>query len=453
MTWEKVKLGDVLNHRKGFITISDDKEYKLCRVQLHRKGVVLRERKKGADLRTKKQQLCKANDFIVAEMDAKVGGYGFVPGELQDAIVSSHYYLFELDTKKIAQDFLEVICQTTILQDQIKAKGSTNYAAIRPSDVLAWEISLPPLNKQIEVATQVLATKERVAKNTAELCNQLELVRQLRQAFLREAMQGQLVPQNEADEPAELLLERIKAEKEQLVAAKKIKRDKPLPVIAADEVPFDIPSTWTWCRLGEVVLLSEAGNSFKCSERATDSDEWGIVKTSSITSGYFSENANKYFSTAEPKDISKQVKIGDFLFCRASGSKGLAGKCCIVKHITKNLLLSDKTIRFNFSEFVTPALLWMFNNSDFGANYYNSLSTGKSTSMNNVTRNQIYSLSLPLPPLAEQKRIVAKLDTLMAFCDQLESNIREGKEQAEALLQVALKEALEPKPEPAQEGV
>ena len=73
--------------------------------------------------------------------------------------------------------------------------------------------------------------------------------------------------------------------------------------------------------------------------------------------------------------------------------------------------------------------------------------------MNNVTRNQIYSLSLPLPPLAEQKRIVAKLDTLMAFCDQLESNIREGKEQAEALLQVALKEALEPKPEPAQEGV
>ena len=105
MSWRKVKLSEVIKHRKGSITIDDNKEYKLCRVQLHRRGVVLREIIKGNQIRTKKQQICKAGDFLVAEMDAKVGGYGFVPNELDGAIVSSHYYLFELDEKKIRPTF------------------------------------------------------------------------------------------------------------------------------------------------------------------------------------------------------------------------------------------------------------------------------------------------------------------------------------------------------------
>ena len=135
MSWRKVKLEEVITHRKGSITIDDNKEYKLCRVQLHRKrGVVLRKIIKGNQIRTKKQQICKAGDFLVAEMDAKVGGYGFVPNELDGAIVSSHYFLFELDEKKIRPTFLEVISQLQILQDQIKATGSTNCTAIRPID-------------------------------------------------------------------------------------------------------------------------------------------------------------------------------------------------------------------------------------------------------------------------------------------------------------------------------
>ena len=97
MSWDVVKLGEVIKHRKGFITIDDEKDYKLCRVQLHRRGVLIREIIKGSQIKTKKQQICKAGDFLVAEMDAKVGGYGFIPSELEGAIVSSHYYLFELN--------------------------------------------------------------------------------------------------------------------------------------------------------------------------------------------------------------------------------------------------------------------------------------------------------------------------------------------------------------------
>ena len=121
MKWKSTALGEVMRHRKGSITIDDTTSYKLCRVQLHRRGVVLRQNLNGAAISTKKQQVCKAGDFLVAEMDAKVGGYGFVPAELDGAIVSSHYYLFEVDAEKLHPEYLEVVSQAEILQQQIVA--------------------------------------------------------------------------------------------------------------------------------------------------------------------------------------------------------------------------------------------------------------------------------------------------------------------------------------------
>ncbi|RYG17777.1 MAG: hypothetical protein EOO07_10360, partial [Chitinophagaceae bacterium] len=191
-----MKLGEVIKQRKGFITINDDKEYKLCRVQVHRKGVVLRGIVKGKDIKTKKQQVCKAGDFLVAEMDAKVGGYGFVPEELDGAIVSSHYFLFELDESKIRQAYLEIISKLLILQDQIKAVGSTNYAAIRPVNVLNWEIPYTNIENQVKIEKLYKHTEKNSLALTDEINHQHDLLKQLPQAFLREAMMGKLVLQN-----------------------------------------------------------------------------------------------------------------------------------------------------------------------------------------------------------------------------------------------------------------
>jgi type I restriction enzyme S subunit len=162
--WPTVPLGEVIRHRKGAITIDDATTYKLCRVQLHRRGVLLREHRSGAAISTKKQQVCRAGDFLVAEMDAKVGGYGFVPPDLDGAIVSSHYFLFEVDAARLWPGYLEVISQAEILQRQIVAKGSTNYAAIRPASVLGWEIPLPALDVQKRIAANFARAKENLVK-------------------------------------------------------------------------------------------------------------------------------------------------------------------------------------------------------------------------------------------------------------------------------------------------
>jgi len=141
-------LGDVIRLRKGLIMIEDSAIYKRCRVQVYGKGVVLRDEVIGAEIKTKKQQVCRAGDFIVAEIDAKVGGFGVVPSELDGAIVSTHYFLFDVDKARVMPEYLSVVVTSPTFQDQVRAKGSTNYAAIRPADVLGYSIPLPSLGEQ-----------------------------------------------------------------------------------------------------------------------------------------------------------------------------------------------------------------------------------------------------------------------------------------------------------------
>ena len=90
--WPRVALAEVMRQRKEFIQIGDLETYKRCRVQLHAQGVVLRDMVAGAEVETKRQQVCRAGEFLVAEIDAKVGGFGIVPDELDGAIVSSYPY-------------------------------------------------------------------------------------------------------------------------------------------------------------------------------------------------------------------------------------------------------------------------------------------------------------------------------------------------------------------------
>ncbi|MBV6418844.1 MAG: hypothetical protein DAHOPDDO_00054 [Ignavibacteriaceae bacterium] len=146
--WPLVNLGRALFNRSQFERIDEEREYTLCRVQTGAKGVVEREKKFGYDIKTKTQQFCKTGDFIVAELDAKFGGYGIIPDELNGAIVSSHYFLFEIDENLLNRKFLEYYSKTNWFFEQVKAQGSTNYSAVRPVQILDYKIPLPPLNEQ-----------------------------------------------------------------------------------------------------------------------------------------------------------------------------------------------------------------------------------------------------------------------------------------------------------------
>jgi type I restriction enzyme, S subunit len=160
--WPIVPLAKVIHYRKEFIKINDLEKHKRPRVQSHARGIVLRDEVPGAEIKTKQQQVCRAGEFLVAEIDAKVGGYGIVPEDLDGSLVSSHYFLFEIDSAQLDQGFLDYFIRTPAFHDQVAAQGSTNYAAIRANDVLGYEIPLPPLDEQRRLVTRIEALAAKI---------------------------------------------------------------------------------------------------------------------------------------------------------------------------------------------------------------------------------------------------------------------------------------------------
>lgn len=175
MKWSKhlLPLGSVVRHKNEFIKISDEHVYKRCRVQVNAKGVVLRDEIDGARIKTKKQQLCKTNDLLVAEIDAKEGGYGLVSNELEDAIVSSHYFLYEINADKLLPEFLGYYLKTHQFREQVKARGSTNYAAIRPNDVLRYVVPVPPIEEQYQTLEAINSLVQNI-ENAKSLRGQID---------------------------------------------------------------------------------------------------------------------------------------------------------------------------------------------------------------------------------------------------------------------------------------
>ena len=440
MNWKNIKLGDVIKHRKGSITIDDDQEYKLCRVQLHRRGVVLREIIKGSVIRTKKQQVCKAGDFLVAEMDAKLGGYGFVPNELDGAIVSSHYFLFELDESKINPKYLEVVSQLQILQEQIKAVGSTNHAAIRPSNVLNWEIPITTIEHQNKIVQLYETTKDKGNLLTSELTHQQTLVKQLRQQLLQEAVQGKLV-ENDANteggyETAHNLLKKIKAEKEQLIKEKKIKKDKELPPIKPEEIPFDIPEDWVWCRLGEIFRFID----YRGKTPTRVSNGVRLISAKNIRFGYIDDNPVEYISGAEYKKwmVRGFPQNGDILFVTEGHTMGFVATIDLdFKYVLAQRTICLQPPFYDYSKFIFYSLM-----SPNIQNIIKNMATGAAAM--GVKSAKLKELLIPLPPLSTQHQIVAKVDSLMQLCDSLEASIAASARENEALLQQVLREALRP---------
>jgi type I restriction enzyme S subunit len=154
-------------------------------VQLHGRGVVQRDTVLGGELITKKQQVLRAGDFLVAEIDAKMGGFGIVPRELDGSVVSSHYFVFEVDEALALRSYLDALTKHGFITAQILrfVRGSLNYAAIRARHVEAISFPFAPLRKQAELSERLrVVASMRVAAEA-----QLATIEALPGAILRQA--------------------------------------------------------------------------------------------------------------------------------------------------------------------------------------------------------------------------------------------------------------------------
>ena len=264
----------------------------------------------------------------------------------------------------------------------------------------------------------------------------------LKQTLLQLAVMGKLVPQDPNDEPASELLKRIQAEKTKLIAAGKLKKEKPLAPIPEEEKAFELPKGWEWVKLDQLALSSEAGWSPQCLGAPREHGKWGVLKVSAVTWGEFRPEENKALPDNFVPKPEYEVKAGDFLISRANTSELVAKAVVVPLNAPSKLMMSDKIIRFVISEQISSEFLNLVNNSSFSRSYYAKVAGGTSSSMKNVSREQIRNLVIALPSKNEQRHTVAKVDALMALCDQLKTRLQQASQQQQAIADALVAQAV-----------
>ncbi|MFM4997569.1 restriction endonuclease subunit S [Aeromonas sanarellii] len=244
--------------------------------------------------------------------------------------------------------------------------------------------------------------------------SKLELtgIKKLRELILELAVRGKLVPQDPSDEPASVLLERIAAEKTRLVADGKIKKPKALPEISEEEKPFALPEGWEWAKLG--VCSADIHYGYTASANH-DLSDYKLLRITDI------QNNTVDWEKVPGCEISSEqaqgylLSDGDILIARTGGT---IGKSYLVENIDVHSVFASYLIRIRRLDSIYAPYVKTF----LGANIYwrqlEMVSMG--TGQPNVNGNSLKNLNIPLPPLEEQHRIVAKVDELMVLCDQLE---------------------------------
>ena len=287
---------------------------------------------------------------------------------------------------------------------------------------------LPPINEQHRIVAKIeelLPYIERYGKAEEHLTAiNTTFPEALKKSILQEAVQGKLVPQDPDDEPASVLLERIRAEKQVLIKAGKIRKDKhesaiitrdkiPYEIIdgkercIADEVPFEIPDSWCWCRLG-TIFQHNTGKTLNSSNHQGTMMQY--ITTSNLYWDRFELDKLREMLFTDSEVEKCTVTKGDLLVCEG-GDIGRAAiwnydyPMRIQNHIHR--LRSYAPVEVYFFYYV----FYLYKRA--------GLIGGKGIGIQGLSSNAIDKLLIPLPPLAEQKKIVAKIEELMQYCDKL----------------------------------
>lgn len=351
------------------------------------------------------------------------------------------------NNKEISADFLH---QYLLFYKDIKIvplmRGAANVS-LAVKDIAQIEIPLPPINEQKDFIVFFNELQKFNDELIREFEKQEKYVSQLKQAILQEAIAGQLTAEWRTQNPmqkgnpdtdAAALLAKIKAEKQQLIAHGKLKKEKPLPEIAIDEIQFSLPDSWVWCRLGDICDFITKGTTPSSTE-FKEGGEIPYLKVYNIVnqkvnfhyrSQFIERNVHERLSRSKvyPNDVIMNI-VGPPL-----------GKIAIVPDDFEEWNINQALAIFRCIEKSVNQYIYIFLNEGKAIKNIQTLGV---VGQDNISLAQCRDMVIPLPPLAEQKAIAEKVDRLMNIIDQLEQQIKHRKQLAEDLMQTVLREAFE----------
>ena len=270
--------------------------------------------------------------------------------------------------------------------------------------------------------------------------------KQLKNSILQWAIQGKLVPQDPNDEPASVLLDKIRQEKERLIKEKKIKRDKNASIIYRgednsyyekilatgevkcidEEIPFEIPKGWEWCRLGELISYQN-GYAYTSSELNKEGKGLPVIKSGNLmTYEVVLKPNNDYVENPSTKMLASAIKKGDLLMCLSSQSDNPEplGKTAIYK-VNNTALLNQRVLKMRpWLEDMLEYMYYAINSEYF---HYTVSHQGGGSAQANLKLGHVLSMLIPLAPLKEEIRIVDKINTIMPLIHQYETTFLKQK--------------------------
>lgn len=326
------------------------------------------------------------------------------------------------------------------------------------SQLADYPFPLAPLAEQRRIVAEIEAQFTRLDAGVAALQRVQRALQRYRAGVLKAACEGRLVPQDPGDEPAGVLLQRILAarrarweanELAKMKARGKTPKDDAWKRRYTEPAPPDtaglpaLPEGWCWAKLEQLITRIEAGHSPKAQGRPALPGEYGVVKVSAMSWGSFLPEENKALFPGHVPDDPLTIRAGDLLISRANTVE-LVGAVVLVERDHPNLMLSDKSLRIiPASDEVSPKWLLYVLRAPTVRHFFESVATGTSDSMRNLSQEKIRAAPIALPPLSEQHRIIAEVERRLSVVAEVEATVEANLKRAERLRQSILKRAFE----------
>ena len=375
--------------------------------------------------------LLKTGDIVFARTGATVGKSFLITETPYPSVYASYLIrirlLGSLSPEYIYQ-FFDSACYWSQITDKSVGVGQPNCNGTSLKELF---IPLPPISEQLRIVPTAQALLAYVAKIDAEKKSLLSIIMATKSKILDLAIRGQLVPQDPDDEPASVLLERIRAEKEELIKQGKLKRDKKESVIFRgednsyyekmadgklhcldDQLPFELPDGWEWCNLS-MIGTTNIGLTY----RPTDIEPGGIMVLRSCNIVNDQVDLNDLVRVKTTVRENQFAQKNDILICARNGSRSLVGKCALIPDLGEPASFGAfmAIYRTEYFEFIVHYLRSSFFRSVFD--------DSNSTAINQLTQDMLKRAIVPLPPLSEQRRIVEAIGAMLFELNQIEKSL------------------------------
>lgn len=401
-------------------------------------GLVPSPRESAADDLSRYQRV-KRDWFAYNPMRVNVGSIGLADADGKTGITSPDYVVFSCRDSLDPRYLLHFLKSDYGLEAIAQQCSGAVRKRLYYSGLAEIELPIPSIQRQREVVAHIESIQNAVTFIRGELSRGQTLAK-LKQAILQEAIQGKLTADWRSAhpdvEPASHLLQRIQAEKARLIAAKKLRPEKPLPNISPDEIPFEIPNGWEWCRFGSYARFERG----KFSARPRNDKRFFGGPYPFIQIGSLDEHGSVITSSSQTLNeaglkVSRIFEAGTIAIAIVGGTIGNLGV------LGRDMCFTDSVVGVRPSDLTCQDFILMMlraKQPEIQAVAY------QRAGQPNISLPNLTDIPIPLPPLAEQAAIVSRVEALMTTCRLLEAEIEHARTHAAHLLQAVLKEAFAP---------